>query len=260
MLLKITRGLGGRKGIIILIITGLVGLVLLLLVIYFRQQVQAPTGVVVVQLPPEEVLRLREHARGPMPDLAYRPGDIVRVSYFAVAQRADGGWGGLAAGSILQVTATRVEEGKMWVTGTVQGGVRNEQVTVHGTFLERYLPVVLDQTIEFSDMRLTHLAETPVPKMTVTGWLRNITSETISQCEVTCVFYDKDGRQIDVQRSAALTLPPLQLTRFETGQTAKEKQFTSISVQIAHATPDGLRNYLSRIDVQHSSLPQNGSQ
>jgi hypothetical protein len=259
VLLKITRGLGGRKGIIILIATGLTGVVLLLLVIGYRQQVQAPEGVITAQLPPEQVLRLRDQARGPMPDLTYKPGDIARVAAFAVAQRADGGWGSLASGTILQVASTRVQDGGTWVTGTVQDGGMGERVTVHGTFLERYLPVVLDQTIEFSDMRLWHLTDTTVPKMSVTGWLRNITSDTISQCEVTCVFYDKNGQEIDVQRSASLTLPPFQLTRFETGQTEKEKEFTRISVQIVHATPDGLRDYLSTIDVQHTSLLPAGS-
>ena len=250
-----TRGLRERKDLIVLIIIGATGLVFLFLALYLRQRLITPPGVVATALPPGEILRLRERARGPMPDLAYKPAEMARIASFSVAKRADGSWSGLAAGTILQVTTTTIENGETWVTGIVQqGSARNQQVTVHTTFLQRYLPVVLDQTLEFSDMRLTHVTEKPVPKMTVSGWLRNITSQTISQCVVSCEFYDNNGKRVDERRSTFLTLPPLELIRFETAHTEKEKEFTSISVQITHATPDGLRNYLSTIVVQRSSM------
>lgn len=213
----------------------------------------APTGVPTAVLPPEKVLELGDKARGPMSEIPYVANDMARVATFAVATREGEKWDGLPAGTVLQVTGTEIKDGETWVRGRVQGGVRNENVLVHGSFLERYLPVVLDKTIDLSDLRLVHVSEVP-PRMSVTGWLRNITSQTISQCVVTCVFQDNAGREVDAQRTADLVLPPLELVRFETGTTDREKFFQSFSIQITHATPDGLRNYLSTVVIQRSAL------
>jgi hypothetical protein len=48
---------------------------------------------------------------------------------------------------------------------------------------------------------------------------------------------------VDTARSEQMVLPPMQLVRFH-----------SIALQITHATPDGLRNYLSTIVINRSSL------
>jgi hypothetical protein len=107
--------------------------------------------------------------------------------------------------------------------------------------------------MELSDVRLVHVSEMP-PQISVTGWLRNITSQTISQGVIACVFQDQNGREVDAQHSVDLVLPPLELIRFETSATGTEKSFKSFSIQITHATPDGLRNYLSTIVIQRSAL------
>lgn len=253
MLVHITRGLGTHKDKVVLVGTIVVGVLLVGLGVLAVKRMHAPKGVAATVLPPEEVLRLQDKARGPMPEVSYVANDMAKVASFAVAKRGDNTWDGLAAGTVLQVTGVAAEDGETWVRGRVQGGVRSEDVTIHGSFLERYLPVVLDKTVEFSDMRLMHVTEVP-PRLSVTGWLRNITTNTISQCVVTCIFQDKDGKEVDVQRSADLTLAPMQLVRFETGATSSEKKFRSISVQITHATPDGLRNYLSTIVVPRGTL------
>lgn len=253
MLVHITRGLGTHKDKVILVATIAAGVVLLALGVLAIRKMHAPKGVPATVLPPEEVLALAEKARGPMPEISYVANDMAKVASFAVAKRTDGVWRGLPAGTVLQVLAVNVEEGETWIRGRVQGGVREEEVTVHGSFLERYLPLVLDRTIEFSDMRLIHASEVP-PRMSVTGWLRNITTNALSQVVVACVFQDKDGREVDVQRSAELVLPAGELVRFETDATDKERIIRSISVQITHATPDGLRNYLSTVVVQKAAL------
>lgn len=253
MSVKITSGLGGRRGINILIVTGAIGLLVVLASWEARRKMFSPKGVPAAVLPPERILELGERARGSMTQVPYVAGDMARVASYAVAKRNTDTWNGLPAGSVLQVTGTQIKDGETWVLGRVQGGVRNENVVVHGSFLERYLPVVLDKTMELSDVRLVHVSEVPL-RMSVTGWLRNITSQTISQCVVTCVFQEQDGREVDAQRTTDLVLPPLELIRFETGTTDKEKAFKSFSIQITHATPDGLRNYLSTIVIQRSAV------
>lgn len=253
MLVKITRGLGGRRGINILIVTGAIGLLVVLASWEARRKMLSPKGVTTAAVPPEKILELGERARGSMSEVPYVAGDMAKVASYAVAKRDGGTWNGLPAGTVLQVTATEIKDGETWVLGRVQGGLRNENVVVHGSFLDRYLPVVLDKTMELSDLRLVHVSEVPL-RMSVSGWLRNITSQTISQCVVTCVFQDENGREVDAQRTTDLALPPLDLIRFETGTPEKEKVFRSFSIQITHATPDGLRNYLSTIVVQRSAL------
>ena len=252
VLLKITKGLGGPQGLRILIMTLMIGAAILLLAYAVRHKMLAPTGVVAVEMPREEVLALGEKARGTMPDLSYLTNDMARVATFAAARRADGTWDGLAAGTVLQVESSQITEGDTWVTGIVQGGARNERVAVHSTFLERYLPVVLERTMEVSDLRLMMVKSAPRPGLAVSGWLRNITSQTLSQCVVTCVFQDKNEHEVDTARSEQLALAPMQLVRFQTTKT--DRQFNSIAIQITHATPDGLRNYLSTIVIKRSSM------
>jgi hypothetical protein len=249
MWLKITLGLGGRRGVIALVITVLVGIILFLLAWVVRLKLVSPPPQVPAAVQPEEVLRLGEQARGPMPEVVYTPKDLARVASFAVAKRADGSWRGLPAGSVLEVTAATVKGKDLWVTGLVQGGLRREEVTVHASFLERYQPLPLNQTVELSDVRLVHLAEKTPAQLIVTGWLRNITGQTLSQCVVVCVFQDKDGHNLDRQVSQTLLLPPLEFVRFETAPTELGRAFAAITLEISHATPDGLRNYLPSVVI-----------
>jgi hypothetical protein len=252
VLLKITRGLGGPKGILILAVTVLAGLTAVLAAWLFRQKVQAPPPPV-TELSPDEVLRLGPEARGQMPEIPYVTNDLARVVSFAVAQRTDGTWGGLPAGVVLQVASTSVEKNNLWISGMVQGGTRRESVKIHSSFLERYLPVALASAVELSDVRLVHVAETPAPKMTVTGWLRNVTSETLSQCTVMCTFQDKGGGRLDRQATPDLVLRPQEFIRFETAPTGTEGQFAGITLEISHATADGLRNYLPAVIIPRSA-------
>jgi hypothetical protein len=251
--MKITRGLGGPKGILILTVTGLVGLTAVLAVWLFRQKVEAPPPAATTDISPEEILRLGADARGPMTEIPYVAKDLARVASYAVAQRADGKWSGLPSGTVLQVAVTTVEGKGLWVSGVVQGGTSKESVKIHSSFLERYLPVVLGNAIELSDVRLVHVSEVPTPKMTVTGWLRNISSQTLSQCTVACTFHDKGGAKLDRQGTSELVLQPQEFVRFEAAPTATEGQFAEITLEISHATADGLRNYLPAVVIPHST-------
>lgn len=251
MLVKITRGLGGPRGVLILIVTGVVGVVGVLGAWLFREKLEAPPPAP-TELSPDEVLRLGVGARGRMPEIPYLAKDLARVASYAVAQRTDGKWSGLPAGAVLQVASTSVEGKDLWVGGVVQGGTSKEAVRIHSSFLERYQPLVLGNVIELSDVRLVHVAETPAPKMTITGWLRNITSQTLSQCTVVCTFQDKEGAKLDRQHAPDLLLQPQEFVRFETAPTGTEAQFTELTLEISHATPDGLRGYLPAVVIPRS--------
>jgi hypothetical protein len=251
--MKITRGIGGPKGLLILTVTGLVGLTAVLAVWLFRQKVEAPPTAVATDVSPEEVLRLGANARGPMPEIPYVAKDLARVASYAVAQRTGDKWSGLPAGTVLLVAGTSIEGNGLWVNGAVQGGTSKESVKIHSSFLERYQPVVLANAVELSDVRLVHVSEPPSPKMTVTGWLRNISSQTLSQCTVSCTFQDKGGAKLDRQGTAELVLQPQEFIRFEAAPTATEGQFAEITLEISHATAEGLRNYLPAVVIPHSA-------
>jgi hypothetical protein len=253
-MVKITRGLGGSKGLLILTVTVLVGLTAVFGTWLYRQSLQAPPAT--PDASPDEILRLGADARGQMPEIPYVAKDLARVASFAVAQRTDGNWAGLPAGTVLQVANTSVENKDLWVSGAVQGGTTKESIKIHSSFLARYLPVALGSTIELSDVRLMHLAENPTPKMTVSGWLRNVTSQTLSQCTVVCTFQDKGGAKLDRQAAPDLVLHPQEFIRFETPPTGTEGQFAAITLEISHATPDGLRNYLPAVVIPHASGQQ----
>lgn len=252
MLLKITHGLGGPKGKLILTATVFAGLMAVLAAWLFREKVQAPPTPV-AHISPEEILRLGAGARGPMPEIPYVTNDQARVASYAVARRTDGNWRGLPVGTVLQVASTSLDGKDLWVAGIIQGGTRMESVKIHTSFLERYAPVALDNVVELSDVRLVHVAETPEPKMTVTGWLRNITSQTLSQCTVVCTFHDQGGAKLDRESTQGLVLQPQEFIRFETAPTGTERQFVEITLEISHATPDGLRNYLPSVIIPRSA-------
>jgi hypothetical protein len=247
---KITRSLEGSKGLLVLTVTVLVGLAAVFGTWLFRQSTQASPATADVS--PDEILRLGADARGQMPEIPYVAKDLARVASYAVAQRVDGNWAGLPAGTVLQVANTSVENKDLWVSGMVQGGTTKESIRIHSSFLARYLPVALGSTIELSDVRLMHMSENPAPKMMVSGWLRNITSQTLSQCTVICTFQDKGGAKLDRQAVQDLVLRPQEFIRFETAPTGTEGQFAAITMEISHATPDGLRNYLPSVLIPHS--------
>jgi hypothetical protein len=233
---------------LILVVTGVTGVVCVLGAWYFRERIEAPPPAP-TELSPDEVLRLGVHARGRMSEIPYLAKDLARVASYAVARRANGKWDGLPAGAVLQVASTSVEGKDLWVNVVVQGGASKETVKVHSSFLERYQPVVLGNVIELSDVRLVHVTETPAPKMIITGWVRNITSQTLSQCTVVCTFQDKAGARLDRQRAPDLVLQPREFARFETAPTGSEAQFTEITLEISHAAPDGLRDYLPAVVI-----------
>jgi hypothetical protein len=249
--MKITHGLGGPKGILLLVITSVVGVVGILGVWLFRENLQSPPPAA-AELAPDEVLRLAAKARGPMPEIPYIAKDLARVASFGAAQQPDGRWRGLPSGTILQVVNTAMEASSLWVNGIVQGGTSRDSVKIHSSFLERYSPVALANTLELSDVRLVHMKETPTLKLSVTGWLRNISSQTLSQCLVVCTFQDHGGAKLDRQQGRDMVLQPMEFVRFETAPTVTDKQFAEISIEISHATPDGLRNYLPAVVIPHS--------
>ncbi len=252
LFVKITRGLGGDRGVLILTITGLAGIFIVFSAWFFHQRIET-RSLAASELSPDEVLRLGAKARGRMPEIPYVAKELARVASFAAARRANGEWGGLPPGAVLQVTGTSAEGRDLWIDGLVQGGPDRESVRIRASFLERYLPVMLGDTVELSDVRLVHAAETPTPKMMVTGWLRNSTSQTLSQCLVMCTFQDPSGARLDREISKDLVLRPLQFVRFETAPTGTEKQFAEITLEISHATSDGLRNYLPAVVIPHSA-------
>jgi hypothetical protein len=187
--MKITQGLGGPKGILVLVVTSVMGAVGSLGVWLFRENIQSSPPAAAA-LSPDEVLRLAGKARGPMPEILYVARDLARMAFFGSAQQPDGQWHGRPSGTVLQVASTTVEGSGLWISGIVQGGISKESVKIHSSFLERYSPVPLANTVELSDVRLVHMEEIPAPKLTVTGWLRNISSQTLSQCTVVCTFQD----------------------------------------------------------------------
>src|ERR1041384_6783174 len=108
MLVRITRGLGGTRGLLILIVTGVVGAVGILGAWIFRERIGAPPPAP-TELSPDEVLRLGADARDRMPEIPYLTRDLARVASYAVARRTSGKWDGSPAGVVLQVANTSVE-------------------------------------------------------------------------------------------------------------------------------------------------------
>ena len=183
----------------------------------------------------------------------YLAKDLARVASFAAAQLTDGQWRGLPSGTVLRVASTTVEGNNLWVSGIVESGAGRDSVRIHASFLERYAPVTLGSTVELSDVHLVHAAETPSTKITVAGWLRNISSQTLSQCTVDCTFQDRGGERLDRRQVADLVLRPLEFVRFETPPATTDKPFSEITLEISHATPDGLRDYLPAVVIPRSA-------
>lgn len=252
MLIKITRGLGGAKGVHVLILTIEIGLVVLVGAFWLRYRMLKPKSVGVVSVSPEEVVVLGENARGVLPQVAYVVGDLARVAAFAVGRNAGGGWQRMRENSLVRVLEVSVADGETWVTVRREGGPAAALLVVHGSFLERYRPVVLDKKVELSDVKLIRTRSGNESQTGVSGWLRNVSGQPLTQCLVSCVFQDAEENQVDIRWSVELELPVGVLVPFQARQT--EKAFESISLQIMYAGPTGLRNYLSQVVIPKSSL------
>lgn len=252
MLIKITRGVGGVNSRRLLVLTIGLGVLFIVGVIWWRYHLAKPKGVDATTAPPAQVLALGDKARGSSVQVAFGAGEFARVTSPAAARGANNEWEVLAEGSILKVTGAAAVAGEMWVTGIVDGNKSGRPLTVHASFLDRYRPVVLNQLVELFDVRLSIVRTGASSETGVTGWLRNISGQTISQCLVTCVFQDAQERGVDMRRAVATDLPPRELVRFQTGRS--DKPFASIAVQIIYATREGLRDSLSTVVIQKSSL------
>jgi len=199
----------------------------------------------VKEFPPDELLAQGAAARGPHRQSAYHNNEMAKVVTFAAARRGTSEeWRGLPAGTILEVKGATVEANDTWVRGFVRGPGPRAPLLVHSSFLEHYLPVVRGTSVELSDLRFTLARDEP---RSASGWLYNFTSRTVSQTVVTCVFHDRADREITVTRDGPLVLPPWQLVRFRAD--TPRVNFGSVSIQISHATPDGLREYLPTVIV-----------
>lgn len=249
MLVKITRGIGGPKGLLLLVVTVGLGVFLFIGAGLWRNRLLKPKGVIVTTESSERVVALGDKARGPNVQKPFVPGELARVSANAVARSADNKWAALGENSILKVNSSIAAEGETWVTGTVEGG---SPITVHGSFLMKYSPVVLNKLVELSEVKLSIVRDGTGRGTSVMGWLRNISDKTISQCLVSCVFQDLRERNIDMRRAIAADLPPGKMVPFQTARS--EKAFDSISLQFMYATPEGLRDSLSTVVIQKSSL------
>lgn len=249
----ITRGLGGRKQVQLLLVTLIVGSLAVLGVLWWRQKLTEPQGVVAVARPPAEVLKLGSLARGPARVVALHPDDMARVVAFAPGQQPDTHeWRGVPADTIITVTSLNFAGEDVWVRGLIQHRGEDAPIIVHASFLEPYTPLLLEKSVEIADVKLVSAVEGGKSRIAVNGWLRNMSSQTISQCVITCSFQDHNEHAVDIYRSEATILPILELVGFHTHMT--DKAFASIAVQITYATPDGLRNYLPQVVIQKSNL------
>ena len=105
--------------------------------------------------------------------------------------------------------------------------------------------------MEISGLRFVRVADDRKQALTVDGWLRNITPVPLSKCVVACVFRDAREREVERKLTLIPELPPARLYRFQA--VASGKPFASVSIEITHATPDGLRNYLSNVVINHGT-------
>jgi hypothetical protein len=249
----ITRGLGGRKEVQLLLVTLIVGAIAILVMLLVRQKLAEPQGVVAVARTPEEVLKLGPRARGPARVVALHTNDTARVVAFAPGEQPNTHeWQGVPADTIIAVTGLNFAGEEVWVHGLIQHRGDAAPIILHASFLEPYTPLLLDKAVEIADVKLVSATDGGKARIAVNGWLRNMSSQTISQCVITCTFQDHNEHAVDIYRSEATVLPMLELVGFHTHMT--DKAFASIAVQITYATPEGLRNYLPQVVIQKSNL------
>lgn len=253
MTTQLQRGIGGRRGLQVLLVTLIIGLLAIVWALKVRDKLEGPIGVPVVERDPQEVLKLGALARGPSRMPGFTANDLARVVTFAPGRDPDSyEWRGIPANSIITVSQVNIEGEDVWVWGWWQQPGDDRRIVIHASFLEPYAPLLLDKTIELADVKLVAFTEGTQSRRALHGWLRNVTSGPITQCVVTCTFQDQHDQPVHVERTEPLTLPTLELVRFHTPMT--DKAFASISIQITYTTTEGLRTYLPQVVIQKSSL------
>jgi hypothetical protein len=164
------------------------------------------------------VLALGAAARGSAAVEQYREGDLVRVAEFAPALERNGQWRGVPADAVLVVLGVRrVEDDGGWLMVTEDGSATAPLLMVHASFVERYEPVRLEGGLELSECVVRRHEKPDGTYFSVSGRLRNATSQTLTNCRVVCEFRGLYGQVAQQQASAPLRLAPGEFARFETG-------------------------------------------
>lgn len=184
----------------------------------------------------QQLLALREQARGSQLMSSYREGEWVRVRDFAPARTSAGGWVGVREDSVLVVASApghTVPSG--WVLASYLGGPPGFPLMLHASFVERYDPAVLAGGLELSDCRIRHSMKTGGLYYAVSGQLRNGTDQPISNCEVVCHLLDSAGEPLAELRSPPMALDSGSFGEFETSQqTVADSSVTAFSLQVRY--------------------------
>jgi hypothetical protein len=243
-------GWGNRKDIQILIIIVIVGIAAVIWALWFRAKVHQPAPGSQASLPGANLIALRDRARGPATVVAYSRDDLARVTDRAVAEMADGEWRELPANSVLRVTDIESRRDQVWVHAQLDEAQKAGHLLIHASFLEPYRPVVLNQTLEISGVKFLRVDDEREHTVSVSGWLRNITPRSLSQCLITCVFQDSEEHEVDNKVIPVMELPPGQLYQFQTLGTTHA--FAAVSIQITYVGDNDHRVYLNSVTINRS--------
>lgn len=201
--------------------------------------------------PVPRLLREREMARGSARAHEYLRDDIVRVTEFAAAKTADGGWIVLAPDSLLRVTQTRMANDEPWIvvrvdetlpaprlaSGSLSAGGTAE---LHSSFLEKWRAVTVEGLLEVAGYKLLETSFMGAKGNIVRGLLRNTGSSQLTDCTVTAKFVDGDDKVFAERQSKTLTLRPREIVEFKTQALAAK--FERLTLHVAFTDGDGRRH------------------
>ena len=242
------RGLGERKELRIVATIVAIGLVAVLVAWLIGRRVNATTQSSANSSVPQDLHDYGPDARGPSRVVVYKKTDKARIAAPAVGRDPSEQWHDIPQGVVVQVVDMEAEGDGEWYTCRHFGALKPEEFRIHASFLKPYQPLELDRVIELSDVRLLSASGSTTGSVAVAGGLRNITRDPLEQVVVLCLFHNQDNQEVDRRRAAIDSLRPYETADFRTDETPHP--FTRMTIQIAHASHEGLRNYLSAVEIK----------
>ena len=202
------------------------------------------------------VLALGERARGNQPLCVYQQGDWIRVDDFAPAKSSEGQWVGVETNTVLVVRGMATgDSGTGWVEATKLGMAGAVPLRIHGSFVERYEPMLLADGLEISDCRIHRMLRSGRSCYSVSGQLRNATGQPISRCEVVCHLQNGAGEPLAELKSAPVELAALAFGGFETAPVAGGAGVAAMSLEVRYEKA-GVVNASPQVLVRLRPMPE----
>jgi len=147
------------------------------------------------------------------------------------------------------------DSGAGWVEASKFGQSAAAPLRIHGSFVERYEPMLLADGLEISDCRIHRMLRSGQTYYSVSGQSRNATGQPIARCEVVCRLLSGAGEPLAELKSAPMGLAGDAFGGFVTAQVAGGAGVAAFSLSVRYEKA-GVTNDSPQVLVSLRPMPE----